>query len=71
MFETKRVGETESTIFEYTIAEAKLAGLAGKDNWLKRPKTMLRWRCCSELARLVYPEVTSFLHTQDELRDVA
>ena len=42
-------------IIEWTIEQAKKAGLAGKDNWKKYPRSMLRARCISEGIRSVYP----------------
>ncbi len=68
-FETKRVGEPKPVKMTYTIEEARQAGLT-RDNWVKRPKTMLRWRCSVELARAVYPDITSGLYTDDEMLDV-
>ncbi len=40
---------------------------AGKDNWEKNPKLMLRRRCAGELADEVYPEITRGCGTQDDL----
>lgn len=40
---------------EWTIAMAEKAGLAGKDNWKKTPRAMLRARCIAEGVRAVYP----------------
>lgn len=69
-WETKHRAEPEPTRLTYTIQEAKDAGLVG-GNWSKRPQTMLRWRCGTELARLVYPDVVTGLYTPDELRESA
>lgn len=68
-WETHRVGDPEPTRLEYTIQEAGLAQLTGNDNWKKRPKTMLRWRCGVELARAVYPDVVAGLYSADEVED--
>jgi 5'-3' exonuclease len=71
---TKRIGRNEIRM-EYTIEEATQAGLlrpsrSGKpSNWQTRPKTMLRWRAATELARAVYPEVTTGLYTPDEIEE--
>ncbi len=65
------------TVFEYTIDDARTAFLAPPDgwvlekgkkpgNWSKIPRTMLRWRCGTELARAVYPDVVSNLYSIDE-----
>lgn len=41
----------------FTIAEAKLAGLAGRGNWTKYPAAMLRARCLSAACRAYCPDV--------------
>lgn len=40
---------------EWTIEMAQRAGLAGKDNWKKTPRAMLRARVIAEGVRAVYP----------------
>jgi 5'-3' exonuclease len=70
MWETKRKGEPEPTTMVYTLEDARMAGLAGLDQWKKRPKTMLRWRCGVELARVVYPDVTSGLYSVEEMEEI-
>lgn len=70
VWETKRADEPEPTRLAYTIEQATRAGLVGNDNWRKRPETMLRWRASTELARLVYPDVTAGLYTKEELEDM-
>ena len=70
-WETHRVGEPQPTRMAYTIAEAKQAGLVGKGgNWVDRPKTMLRHRAATELARAVYPDVIAGLYSVDEAEDI-
>ena len=70
---TKRKGNPHEVEFSYTIHEAEQAGLlkpsrSGKpSNWMTRPKTMLRWRGATELARMEYPDVTTGLYTPDEV----
>lgn len=67
-----RLREPEPTRMEYTIAEAKQAGLMGKGgNWDARPKTMLRHRCATELARAVYPDIVAGLYSTEEMQDAA
>ncbi|TXH41476.1 MAG: hypothetical protein E6Q97_37385 [Desulfurellales bacterium] len=66
-WETKRRDEPEPTRLTYTIEMATRAGLAQLDQWKKRPETMMRWRCGAELARLVYPDVTTGLLAAEEL----
>jgi len=43
--------------FEYTIEDAKLAGLANKPEWKKQPKVMLRARVLSAAARAFVGEL--------------
>lgn len=40
---------------DWTIEQAKRAGLTGKDNWKNWPRAMLRARCIAEGVRAVYP----------------
>ena len=74
-FETKRKGNPHPQKLNYTIEQAKQAGLlaptrSGKpSNWQKIPKQMLRARAKSELARLEYPDLLAGLYTPEELRD--
>lgn len=42
---------------EFTIDEAKTAGLTSKDVWKKYPKAMLWARAVSQLCRMVFPDV--------------
>ncbi len=59
----------------FDLKDAEMAELlrpsrSGKPTaWQKYPKTMLRWRCATELARAVYPDVVSNVYTPDELGD--
>lgn len=43
---------------EWTIEDAKRAGLTGKDNWRKYPRAMLYNRAMSEGARMYAPDMT-------------
>jgi len=71
VFVTKRVGGKHEVRLEFTIEEAKAAGYLAKpdSSWQKKPKTMLRHRCETELARLVYPDVVGGLYTPQEFED--
>ena len=51
--------------FTYTIAEAKVAGLSGKDIWVKNPRDMLIHRAVGKLVRLHAPQVTMGMSIQD------
>lgn len=69
MYETQRLGDPEPTQMTYTIEQAKLANLTGKDNWKKDPAAMLMARASSRLARAVYPDLCVGLYTPDEIED--
>lgn len=72
VYVTKRSGRPEVRM-EYTIDEAKKWGALNptrsgkKSNWESRPKTMLRRRCSTELARAVYPDIVVGLYDPDEV----
>lgn len=52
----------------FTIEEASVAGLGGKDNWKKYPKAMLWARAMSQGATAYCPDVTmGQIYTPDEL----
>lgn len=51
----------------FSMEDAKRMGLAGKDNWLKQPATMLRWRCIAQGLRLIAPDATGGIYTTEEM----
>lgn len=53
----------------WTLKNAKAIGLAGKDNWAKYPRAMLRARVISEGVRSVYPAVLVGEYTPEEVAD--
>lgn len=84
-YETKRVGAPPPPVrLTFTIEDAQRAKLgmsydrnSGKyspssdSNWAKYPRTMLRKRAASELARQVYPDIVLGLYSdaeEDEMR---
>lgn len=58
-----------ATTVSWTIAQAKAAGLTGKDVWKQYPRAMLRARCISEGIRTVYPGVSVGVYTPEEIED--
>lgn len=58
-----------SVELEWTIEMAKRAGLAGRQNWNKYPRAMLRARVISEGIRTVFPGVVAGTYTPEELTD--
>ncbi len=53
----------------WTIAQAKAAGLTGKEVWRQYPRAMLRARVISEGIRTVFPGVICGLYTPEEAMD--
>lgn len=63
---TKRKGAAPTSVV-WTIDRAKTAGLDGRANFKRFPEAMLRARAISELARMVYPDVTSGVYVYGEV----
>jgi|LakMenE18May11ns_1017448.scaffolds.fasta_scaffold9955855_6 hypothetical protein len=59
-----------SATVEWTIQQAKAAGLTSKDVWRQYPRAMLRARVISEGIRTVYPGVSVGVYTPEELQDM-
>lgn len=51
----------------FTIEEAKQAGLLSKDNWIKYPKDMLRWKCLGRAVRFFCPEVLFGTYIKEDI----
>jgi hypothetical protein len=67
VIETHRKGQQAPYRHTWTIAMARKAGLASKGNWNTYPAAMLRARCSSEIARIVYPDVMFGVFVEGEL----
>lgn len=63
----RRRDQSEPTRIEYSLADAKLAGLVGKQNWTRHPKAMLRARAILAAGRLVFPDLLAGVYDPDEL----
>ena len=53
----------------FTMEDAKALQLDRRDNWIKQPATMLRWRALSQACRIVFPDAISGLYTEEEIAD--
>ncbi len=56
---------------EYTMEQAKTEKLAGKDNWIKMPETMLFWRVVATGIRLFDPGAIFGLYSKEEMYDLS
>lgn len=64
----KRRSWPQARRFEWTIEDAKKAGLLGKGGpWNQYPAAMLRARCVSAVARLAFPDSIGGMYTPEEL----
>jgi hypothetical protein len=54
----------------WTMEDAKDAKLDKKDVWRSYPRAMLRSRCITEIARMVYPGVVAGIYTADEAEEM-
>jgi len=68
LFSHPQGGSLEVT---WTLAKAKLIGIANKDNWKNYSRAMLRARCVSEGIRSVYPGCVVGVYTPEEVADFA
>lgn len=60
-----------SATVRWTMEDAKLAGLAGKNNWKTYPRAMLMARCTSELCRILFPDIIAGLsYTPEEIASI-
>jgi hypothetical protein len=69
-YEAKRRGAPEPVRLSFTIEQARIAGLASKDNWKNYPAAMLRARCSAAIVRAVFPDLALGVYEQDEAQDI-
>ena len=62
---TRKGRDTHREVF--SMDDARRMGLAGKDNWRKQPKVMLKWRAVSACARIVFSDVIMGLYSPEEI----
>lgn len=65
-FMVKRKGRPPYTSV-FTMAEAKAMKLDTKDQWIKQPATMLRWRAISAGLRVMFPDVLLGVYSPGEI----
>lgn len=53
----------------WDMNRARQMGLDKKDNYIKQPLTMLKWRAVGEAARTVFPDITRGLYNTEEVQD--
>lgn len=57
-------------VFEFTIENAKSAGLLGKDNWKAYPKDCLYARCITRAGKNMFGDVLKGIAGREEMEDV-
>lgn len=68
IFEVKRIGVKESVVKEYSIADAKRAGLWNKaGTWTTNPKLMLLYKPKSYALREAFADILKGMHSAEEM----
>ena len=67
----KRIGIKMPFVAEFTIADAKQAGLWGGNVWAKYPKRMLLNRARTYVLRDAFPDVLKGMISKDEAKEIA
>lgn len=70
-YETVRDGDPEPTRMQWTMSQARAAGLTNNPTWRAHAGAMLRARCASALARAVYPDLVLGIYDEDEGREIS
>lgn len=67
----KRRGYPSEHTLEYTLDDAKRAGLDSRPNWKRMPREMLFARCASNLVRRVFPDLVAGVLSSEEAEDLS
>lgn len=54
----------------WDMTKAKAMGLAQKDNYIKQPETMFRWRAVAESCRVTFPDILMGMYAPEEFQDI-
>ena len=65
----KRRGDKEPTFVEYSMKDARVAGLLDKDPWRKHPKDMLFYKCFHRLKTYLWPDVLKGIAIKEVISD--
>lgn len=71
VYEAKRKGDPEPTKMSFSVEDAKRAGLLGSQTYQKYQANMLRWRCASNLAKVVFPDLVLGVYETSEGEEIA
>lgn len=69
-YETKRRGQSKPVTVNFTMDDAKKAGLLSNQMWSKYPQEMLKARALTKICRAVYPDICMGLYDPEELESV-
>lgn len=65
----KRRGDKEAHTVTYSWDDARLAGNATKDTYIKNPKDMIMWRALHRLFKFLWPDVLKGLDIREIVQD--
>ena len=64
-------GSNDPMVVQFTMQDAKQAGLTGSQTWRKFPKAMLYWRCAQRAALMVFPDACAGFVGEADLAEEA
>jgi hypothetical protein len=70
IIEGKRVDNGDTCIAQFTIEDARAAGISNRSTWKTYAEDMLYSRAMSRLARRLFPDVIGSAYVEGEIRDV-